>query len=84
MCWTTTEAFHELYQKSRLARERFLHPVIKIEFDATISCSENLEPSSYGEQPIDICEMKNESNTGASLNIFDGFIFYFKMNPQTS
>ncbi|XP_031629988.1 zinc finger protein 43-like [Contarinia nasturtii] len=30
-CWQTTDAFHELYEKSKLSMEKFLNPTIKLE-----------------------------------------------------
>lgn len=68
MCWNTTEAFHELYQKSKLAQERFLHPVVKIEVDATELYQENSERFSSDEHPIDISGLEGEPITGEKDN----------------
>lgn len=33
ICWAIIDAFHELYQKSKLAAEKFCNPIIKTDLD---------------------------------------------------
>lgn len=64
ICWQTTEAFHELYQKSKTAQEKFLNPMIKIEVDTIGLWPDNLERDFVGDLPIDVHEIKSETNLG--------------------
>ena len=42
-CWTTTEAFHELYEKSKIVQEKFLNSLVKIEPDPVEQTADNQE-----------------------------------------
>lgn len=33
LCWTTTQAFHELYKKSKVVQENYLNSLVKLELD---------------------------------------------------
>lgn len=56
-CWMTTEAFHELYETSRIAQAKFLDSLIKVE---------NIIQDYGDEQPVDMSEIKTETNPGKS------------------
>lgn len=45
VCWKTTEAFHELYKKSKEVQENFLNSLVKIETDPI-----DLVPTNYNEE----------------------------------
>lgn len=66
-CWTITEAFHELYQKSKLAQEKYLNPVIvKRETDSDDIWSINQE-TTFAEElcpPMEVVPLKLEANVG--------------------
>lgn len=67
LCWLTTEAFHELYQKSKLAQETFLNSMIKIEVDPIVLYPESNDRHFDDEQPFDIDDIKAESTLGRTL-----------------
>lgn len=71
-CWQTTEAFHELYQKSKAVQEKFLNPMIKIEIDTTGLWHENTERDFIDDPQYDINAIKLEPNLGSYLfvNLF--------------
>ncbi|XP_031634974.1 zinc finger protein 91-like [Contarinia nasturtii] len=62
LCWQTTESFHELYQKSKAVQEKFLNPMIKVEVDTIGMWHENLGRDFEDDLPIDVNEIKSESN----------------------
>lgn len=66
-CWSITEAFHELYQKSKLAQEKYLNPVIvKRETDSDDIWSINQE-TTFAEElspTIEVGPVKLEANVG--------------------
>lgn len=64
MCWSTTEAFHELYQRCKTMQEKYFNPVIKIEIDTTGLYQENNDRDFHGEQPFDMSVIKVEPNLG--------------------
>lgn len=66
ICWQTTEAFHELYQKSKTVQEKYLNPMIKIEIDTTGLWHENTERDFIEESQIDVNAIKLEPNLGKS------------------
>lgn len=63
MCWTTTESFHKLYQKSKSAQEIFLSSIIKIESDPITLYPETIDHDLDGEQPLDIDKIKLGPNS---------------------
>lgn len=70
ICWQTTEAFHELYQKSKNVQEKYLNPMIKIEIDTTGLWHENIERDFIEESQIDVNSIKLEPNLGKSHQFF--------------
>lgn len=70
-CWQTTEAFHELYQKSKTVQEKFLNPMIKIEVDTTGLWHENTERDYIEESQIDVNAIKIEPNSGESSHFLN-------------
>lgn len=64
-CWQTTEAFHELYQKSKILQEKFLNPMIKIEIDTTDDLwHDGTEHEFADDPPFDVKELKSEPSSG--------------------
>lgn len=62
-CWSTTEAFHELYRKSQRAQAKFLGSVVKVESettDLTAFDHVDIDREFYEEQPFDISDLKME------------------------
>lgn len=67
MCWSMTEAFHELYQKAKSVQQRFLNPSIKIETDpcevwTDNTCRGYTENTKYDRAVVN--SMKIEPNSG--------------------
>lgn len=63
-CWSTTEAFHELYRKSQVARAKFLASVIKVESvmsELTAFDHVDIGREFCEEQPLDISDIKMEA-----------------------
>lgn len=67
MCWSTTEAFHDLYQKSKLAQQQFLSQLIKVEVDTIGLYPENGGRDFGGEQLLEISSLKVEPGSGELL-----------------
>lgn len=80
LCWQTTEAFHELYQKSKTAQEKYLNPMIKIEIDTTEQWHENIERDFTDESHIDENTIKFEPNIGKIIDFeFKYFVVEFSI-----
>lgn len=69
VCWKTTDAFHELYKKSKEVQEKFLNSLIKDEPDPI-----DIEPSSDVEcniaAEISLIKMEVSSGNGTELQIW--------------
>lgn len=63
-CWQTTEAFHELYEKSKTVRIKFQNSVIKIETEEDELWQSNLETHFIDESQIELGSIKEESAEG--------------------
>lgn len=59
-CWSITETFHKLYQKTQLAQAKFLNVIIKTEIDTMEVVPENTELIICDENSIEIGEVKLE------------------------
>lgn len=64
MCWQTTEAFHELYQKSKEVQENFLNSPIKTEPEAIVLWQNNPETHFIEEIDLGPGPVKEEINLG--------------------
>lgn len=64
MCWQTTDAFHELYQKSKIAQENFLNPLIKAEPEAIVLWQSDPETHFIEELEFGLGSVKEETNLG--------------------
>lgn len=82
-CWSTTEAFHELYLRSRQAQSRFLNSSVKSRsympdttgfnhghatFIPHSYGTHSYEPHSYEKQPIDVCTIQMETNVADHID----------------
>lgn len=66
-CWTTTESFHALYEKSKDVKEKFLNLMVKNECDLTDmvwSANSKENNNSIEEINVDVDVIKVERNSG--------------------
>lgn len=68
-CWQITDAFHELYLKSKNAQEKFFNPMIKVEVDTTELWPESSERDFVEIPPFDDNDIKLEPVTGSVNSI---------------
>lgn len=72
VCWTTTEAFNELYKTSKEVQEKFLDSLVKVECDPIDSkCSDNNKATnnSVQEESIEADRIKEGQNLGEVVDI---------------
>lgn len=61
-CWSTTDAFHELYQKSKSIVEKFLNPLVKEELDFLEVCPSNKD--NFIDEQVEVDPVKIEPQSG--------------------
>lgn len=59
-CWSTTEAFHELYQKSKIVQDQFLHHEHKFGADINEESPDEIDEQPILEEPHFIGTFKEE------------------------
>lgn len=79
LCWRTTEAFHDLYQKSKEVQEKFLiSPPIKVEPDTNELWQSNEETQFVEELQLNSSPTKIETYEG-KLNTNLNALNYFNL-----
>lgn len=73
MCWKTTELFHELYEKSKMAHKTFLNSIIKCETVSIAVYPQSNDRDDTDEQPLDYDDIKLEANLGKKKPIRSEF-----------
>lgn len=62
VCWSTTDAFHELYQKSKSIVEKFSNPLVKEELDFFEVCPSNKD--NFIDEQVEVDPVKIEPQSG--------------------